>query len=355
MSSLLSRAGFAVACLLLTLGTARAGVTNPDISVIGQMRTFLTNDPADSNRNRAQFSFDESELVFDAALNPYAHGTFVFAVADGGVEVEEGYLNIVRGLPDGFALKAGKYRAGFGRLNAVHPHAYPFVDRFRVLAAYLPGDESYNEVGGQISYRLPLPGNLSSTLSADILQGSTFHPDQSAARPALLGRWANSFMLNGTSSMEIGASLTHGTNNPALKTTTTIGGLDVKAKLWLSPLNSLVLQGEAFALDRQSATVDSLSGEIAKSHLRPAGGYLFADYTWHKRWEGGMTYERYQRLEPDKPWDQAYGAFLGFALMEETTLFRLQWNRFVPDGGDACTTYTFQLVFSMGPHKPHQF
>ena len=65
-----------------------AGVTNPDISVIGQMRTFVTDDKADSNRNRAQFSFDESEIVADAALNPYAHGTFVFSIADGRADVD---------------------------------------------------------------------------------------------------------------------------------------------------------------------------------------------------------------------------------------------------------------------------
>jgi hypothetical protein len=355
MSHISFRFGMAVAAMLLFLSSAYAGVTNPDISVIGQMRVFLTDDPADSNRNRAQFSFDESEVVFDAALNPYAHGTFVFSVLDGGIEVEEGYLQIVRGLPGGLSLKAGKYRAGFGRLNPTHPHAYPFIDRFRVLAAYLPGEESYNEIGGQVSYRLPLPGDLSSTLSADVFQGQSFHPDETAARPAVLGRWANFFMLNETSSMEIGASVTRGINNVAARTATTVSGLDAKAKLWLSPMNSLVIQAEGLALDREQARFDSAGTVIGKQHFRPIGGYIFTDFTWRKRYEGGLTYERYQRPEPNNPADQAYGAFVGLALMEETTLFRIHWTRFEPHGGNAYNTGTFQVVFSMGPHKPHQF
>ncbi|HEY3296834.1 MAG TPA: hypothetical protein VGL38_15490 [bacterium] len=341
--------------LVALCSLAFAGVTNPDISVIGQMRTFMTDDRGDSNRNRAQFSFDESEVVADAALNPYAHGTFVFSIANGGVDVEEGYLNIVRGLPSGLAFKAGKYRVGFGRLNPVHPHAYPFIYRFRVLAEYLPGPESYNDVGGQVSYRLPLPGDLSSTISADILQGNTFHPGQSGARPAWVARWANFFSLKDPSSMEVGVSATEGTNDVLHETHTAIYGADAKAKLWFSPLNALILQAEFLAQDRELAAVDSVTGALSKSHIRPLGGYFFADYAYHKRFDGGATYERFQRSEPGKPWEQAVGLFAGFLPMEETTLFRLNWNRIFPASGAASNLYTLQIVWSMGPHKAHQF
>jgi hypothetical protein len=356
MISLHCPKGFcAVLALTALCSYVWAGVTNPDISVIGQMRTFITDDLADSNRNRAQISFDESEVVADAALNPYAHGTFVFSIADRSIEVEEGFLQIVRGLPNGLAFKAGKYRVGFGRLNPTHPHAYPFINRPRVLAAYLPGDESYNDIGGQLSYRLPLPGDLSSTLATDVLQGGTFHPGESVSRPAWVARWANFFTLKDPSSMEIGISATEGTNDVLHATHTLIYGVDAKAKLWFSALNALILQGEFLALDREQASVDTITGAVSKSHIRPMGGYIFADYLWHKRYEGGVTYERFQRAQPDKPWDQAVGLFAGFSLMEETTLFRLNWNRYFPGGGPASNLYTMEIVWSMGPHKAHQF
>ncbi|MBL0061060.1 MAG: hypothetical protein IPP40_06120 [bacterium] len=319
------------------------------------MRTFITDDSSDINHDRAQMSFDETELVFDAALNPFARGTFVFAVADEAIEVEEGFLTLNKGLPDGFGLKFGKYRVGFGKLNSVHPHAYPFPERFNVLAAYLPGEESFNEVGGQVSYRIPFPGDVSSTISADILQGNSFHPDEDESRPAVLGRWSNFFMLGEESSIELGVSGTNGVNNVAANTTSTIMGVDAKAKLRFSPQRVLVLQGEALTLDREDATVDEESGAVSTSHVRPIGGYLFADYSIKKRYNIGARMERYQRPDADKAWDQSFGVFAGLALMEETTLFRVNWDHFSPDAEDAVNTFTLQVIFSMGPHKPHQF
>jgi hypothetical protein len=120
---------------------ALAGVVNPDISIVGQPFIRWTDDESDPTHKRPTLNLGEVEGVFDAYLNPYAKGTFILSFADGGVEVEEGYFQLLRGLPGGLAIKGGKYRAGFGKLNPQHPHAVPFADRFRVLAAYLPGDE----------------------------------------------------------------------------------------------------------------------------------------------------------------------------------------------------------------------
>ncbi len=345
---------FTLVCLLC-FRFAHAGVTNPDISVIGQMRTFITDDSSDVNHDRAQMSFDESELVFDAALNPFAHGTFVFAVVDEEIEVEEGFLTLNKGLPTGLGLKFGKYRVGFGRLNSVHPHAYPFAERFNLLAAYLPGEESFNEIGGQVSYRIPFPGEVSSTISADVLQGNSFHPEEDESRAAVLGRWSNFFMLGDESSIELGVSATNGVNNVAAKTTSTIVGFDAKAKLWFTPQRVLVLQSELLSLDYENAVTDDESGEALISHTRPVGGYLFADYTIKKRYDFGARIERYQELDAEKKWNQSVGVFAGLALMEETTMFRINWDHFTPYEGENVNTYTLQLVFSMGPHKPHQF
>jgi hypothetical protein len=355
-SYMLRRAGLAL--LLLPVSVAWCGVTNPDLSVIGLMRTFITNDKTDLNRDRTQISFDETELVADAALNPFAHGTFVFAVADGSIDVEEGFLTIVRGLPDGFALKAGKYRVGFGKLNPVHDHAYPFIERFRVLAAYLPGDESYNEVGGQVSYRLPLPGDIASTLSADILQGNSFHPNEDGARAAWVARWSNFLLLQDPSALEFGVDASQGVNNVALKATTTLYGADAKLKWWLNPRDNLILQAEVLGMVRERKELNEDSALIT-SHMKPFGGYLFANYSFRKRYGVGVKYERFQRpalnVDGVKPWDQSVGAFAELGLMEETTLFRLNWDRFIPEGETAFNTLTFQILFSMGPHKAHQF
>ena len=47
--------------------------------------------------------------------------------------------------------------------------------------------------------------------------------------------------------------------------------------------------------------------------------------------------------------------------MEETTAFRIGWERLMPGAAagdetpDAVNTFTLRVVWSMGPHKAHQF
>lgn len=364
------------ACLALLLAlaapAARAGVTNPDISVIGQPLFRLTDDPADANRDRPVLDAGEAEAVFDAYLNPYARGAFVFSFGAEGAAVEEGYFTLERGLPASLALKGGKYRCGFGKLNPPHPHALPFAERFDLLKSYLPGEESFNETGVSLSRRFPIVGDFSVNASLDWLQGDSFRiarepsgapgdplagggdDDAGQARAAWLGRLTGSTLVGDQSALEFGLSATGGTNNVAAHARTRVYGADVKAKLWNSPNSYLVLQGEFLALDRDEASW-SPGGGYALSTVRPVGGYLFADYNFGLRYNVGASYERFQRPTTDKPWDQSIGAFVGYALMEETTSFRADWRRTLPDGGDAYNTFTLRAIFSMGPHKAHQF
>ena len=91
------------------------------------------------------------------------------------------------------------------------------------------------------------------------------------------------------------------------------------------------------------------------AHLTPLGGYFYADYNWAMRYNAGISFESYQRPVAGTPTDQSFGAFAGFALLEETTAFRADWRRHLPDGADAFDDFTLRVIFSMGPHKAHQF
>jgi hypothetical protein len=112
----------ATALVLVALGPAasHAGVVNPDISVLGQPFMRWTDDRADSSPKRIRLDQGEVEMVFDSYLNPYARGTFVTSLGTDGLDLEEGYFTLVRGLPAGLQLKGGKYRVNFGKLNPMH-------------------------------------------------------------------------------------------------------------------------------------------------------------------------------------------------------------------------------------------
>lgn len=373
--------GLSLAAILWP-AAALAGVVNPDISVLGQPFMRWTNDAGDDSPRRATFDPGEVELVYDSYLNPYAKGYFVTALGEEGLELEEGYFTLLRGLPGGLTLKGGKYRVGFGKLNPMHPHAVPFAERPRVLAAYLPGDEAFNETGVSLSGRAPLPGTFSLTASGDWLQGDSFRiprtPDGSAgdplaadpeggdrageARPAFVGALSGFGSIGDRSGYEVALYAAGGTNNVAAATRTTIYDVAGKLKLWTAANSYLHVQGEILKLDREMAGRDSVAAVYTKTRIQPIGGYFYADYNFSPRYDAGLSYERFQQATTDRTWDQAVGAFAGLALMEETTSFRLEWSRLMPGtppgettAPKAVDTVSIRVIYSMGPHKAHQF
>ncbi len=367
-----------IVVVLAAAQTARAGVTNPNISVIGQPYVGYNNDALDPTHDRATLNPGEVETVFDAYLNPYASGTFIMTLSEDGMELEEGYFQLLRGLPLGLAVKGGQYRVGFGKLNPVHPHAYPFANRFRVLANYLPGDESFDETGVSLSGRVPAPGDFSLVASADWLQGDTFRiaraptgaandplatDDDLAEEPraAFVGRLAGFSQIGEQSGLEVGVTGTVGTNNVAAGTLTQVYGADVKAKLWNSANSYLLVQAEFLHQALESAGWDSTAVAYTTTDVTSNGGYVYADYNFKTRYNVGGGYERYRQPVPDGPWDHAIKVFAGFSLLEETTAFRLDWDHYQPGApagmpdADAVDTVTLRVIFSMGPHKAHQF
>ena len=369
-----------IALLVFPSASAFAGVVNPDISVIGQPFIRWTDDETDPAHKRPTLNLGEVEGVFDAYLNPYARGTFVLAIGDEGIDVEEGYFQLTRGLPGNLALKGGKYRLGFGKLNPVHPHAVPFAEPFRVLG-YLPGDEAFNETAVQLSERIPMPGEFSLTASADWLQGDTFRIERESSgdvtdpletgpeadRPAepragFLGRLSGFGQIGDRSGYELGISGTVGTNNVAARARTKVFGADAKLKLWTAPFAYLVVQGEAIQLKREDAGWDPAALAYTKTEVTPTGGYLYADYNFNTRYNLGAGFERFQDPTADETWNTSTKVFAGYSLLEETTAFRLDWDHFSPGTPTGVTedppsvnTVTLRVIFSMGPHKAHQF
>jgi hypothetical protein len=362
-------------CLLSSLypggKSAQAGPVNPNISVIGEPSLGVTTDRDVTDGRHPRFDLGETEIAVDAYLNPFATGLFTFSFGESGAEVEEGYFTVQRGLPLGVALRGGKYRVGFGKLNPLHPHATPFIERFGVLAAYLPGDESLNETGVEVTRLFPLVGDAAVTASADLLQGDTFRIERAASedpsdplnasadraahsRPAVLARLSTFFMLGEQSAMEIGASAIGGTNNVAARTRTTVLGADFKAKLWRNPRSYVVVQGEALDLIRENASWSDAAG-YGHSTARPAGGYIFADYYFTPRYDAGLSYESFQEPTAGRPRSSGIGAYAGYSVMEESLVFRGGWSQTRPAQTDRFDTFRVWVIYSMGPHKAHQF
>ena len=330
-----------------------AGVTNPDISVIGQLIFKYHDDRSAQDARRPTLDLGETELVFDSYLNPYAKGFFVFtAGSDEGLRTEEAYIDVFKGLPDGLALRGGKYRIGFGKLNPVHPHAYPFIEAPRVISAMLPEEDGFNDIGAHASYLLPTFGSWASDISADFLKGASFHPDEPGSKAGWVSRWGNSVLLNDTVPLDIGVSATQGVNNVRWNAKTGVYGADIKTKISFSSLTSLTLQGE-YLCNNSEVVIDTTTGD--SSRIMRQGFYAFADLKFRQRYNAGLIYEQYQPIEEKNLTNRAIKGFVGFSLLEETTLLRLSYEHFKPENSPIVHTAMLQVLFSMGPHKAHKF
>jgi len=110
-----------------TLGGAsgNARLLNPDISLIGD---FIGSAGHNNVAPSPSLQLHESELGVQAIIDPYARADVFISFGEEGVEVEEGYVTFTS-LPASLLLKVGKMRANFGKVNTIHNHALPFIDR----------------------------------------------------------------------------------------------------------------------------------------------------------------------------------------------------------------------------------
>ncbi|MGZ4831671.1 MAG: hypothetical protein ACXVZQ_02015, partial [Terriglobales bacterium] len=105
--------------------SAAAKALNPDISVIGDFIGSMGHNPLVQT---PAFQMHESEVGLQAIVDPYARGDFFISFGEQGVNLEEGYITFTA-LPAGFVLRGGKMRAAFGKVNTLHNHVLPWIDR----------------------------------------------------------------------------------------------------------------------------------------------------------------------------------------------------------------------------------
>src|SRR5262249_52785203 len=115
---------------------ATARLMNPAISLIGNMLGAAGHNPVDQ---RSSLEMVESELALSASVDPYARADVFLSFGEEGVEVEEAYMTFTS-LPAGLLLRGGRMRANFGKVNTLHRHVLPWVDR-PLVTSYLVGGE----------------------------------------------------------------------------------------------------------------------------------------------------------------------------------------------------------------------
>src|SRR5204863_5909736 len=112
-------------------------VFNPDIAVIGNFLGATGENHVDPS---PVMQMEESEVAFQAIVDPYARADFFLSFGEEGVELEEGFATFPT-VPGGLLVKVGKMRAAFGKVNQLHNHVLPWTDRPIVTNNLVAGEE----------------------------------------------------------------------------------------------------------------------------------------------------------------------------------------------------------------------
>src|SRR5881398_2391428 len=107
-----------------------------------------------------------------AIIDPYARADAFISFGETGVNVEEGYVTFTA-LPAGLLLKVGKMRAEFGKVNTIHNHALPFIDRPLVTNNLVGGEDGIDDAGISLSRFLPAPKNWFFQGTAQVYRGDS--------------------------------------------------------------------------------------------------------------------------------------------------------------------------------------
>ncbi len=163
---------------------AAAKALNPDISVVGDFVGAVGGNTPPSPATLQPFpslEMHESEIGMQAIIDPYARGDFFISFGEEGVNVEEGYITFTA-LPAGFVAKVGKMRSVFGKVNMMHNHVLPWVDRPLVNTNLVGGEDGIDDAGISLEHIIPAPKGIFLDATGQVFRGDSADVFQQSQR-----------------------------------------------------------------------------------------------------------------------------------------------------------------------------
>jgi hypothetical protein len=324
---------------------AASKIFNPDIAVIGN---FVGAAGQGAGRGAPALEMRESEVSFQAIVDPYARADFFLSFGERGVDVEEGYLTFTA-LPGRLQLRAGKMRAAFGKVNTFHSHVLPWVERPLVTQNLLAGEEGLSDAGLSLSRILPAPKNVFLEATAQVFRGDTEGVFRSWRRSdvAAIGHLRGYRDITESTNVDLGFSYARGHSPEGPHLINQLYGLD--ATLRWKPLRR--------AIYHSFITRSELVWGRAQQPFqvaRPFGYYVASDYQLARRWFLGGRFDRSGRLTDSALQDTGGSVILTF-WPSEFSQIRGQLRHTSYGEGLRANELLLQFQFSIGAHGAHPF
>src|SRR5438067_6918555 len=196
--------------------SGNAKLLNPDISLIGD---FIGTAGRNNVSPSPSLEMHESEVGLQAIIDPYARADAFISFGETGVNVEEAYVTFTS-LPAGLLLKVGKKRADFGKVNTIHNHALPFIDRPLVTNNLVGGEDGIDDAGISLSRFLPAPKNWFFQGTAQVYRGDSDEVFSANRRQdvSVVGHLRLYRDLGESTNIDLGGSYARGHNNAGVGT-----------------------------------------------------------------------------------------------------------------------------------------
>jgi hypothetical protein len=335
--------------------SAASKALNPDVSVIGDFIGAAGGNSAPALATLQPFpslEMHESEIGLQAIIDPYARGDFFFSFGEQGVNLEEGYITFTA-LPAGFVAKVGKMRAAFGKVNMMHNHVLPWVDRPLVSTNLVGGEDGIDDAGVSVERILPAPKGIFLEATGQLFRGDSddvFHAQQRSDVSTVDHLRAYRDISESTN-LDIGVSYARGHNNGSLALPsdfiTQLYGID--ATLRWKPLrraiyHSFIARSELIWSQRQQLPTEQ----------RAFGYYVSGDYQLGRRWFTGGRFDSSGRSRFANLTDRGAAATLTYWPSEFSQIRGEYRFTHYAENRDS-NELLMQLIFSLGAHGAHPF
>ncbi len=341
--------------------TSNAKLLNPDISLIGDFIGTVGHNNVSPSR---ALELHESEIGMQAIIDPYARADAFFSFGETGVNVEEAYVTFTS-LPAGLLLKVGKMRADFGKVNTIHNHALPYIDRPLVTNNLVGGEDGIDDAGMSLSRFIPAPKGWFMEGTAQVYRGDSDDLFNSYRRQDLsvVGHLRGYRDLSESTNLDLGISYARGNSaglaaapNPSAFFTNLYGA---DATLRWKPLRRAIYKNFLFRTELFWSARDQLSPLDIFQTQHAFGMYSSAEYRVNRRWTVGGRFDRSGHAANANLTDTGFSGILTY-WPSEFSQIRGQY-RFGhlavanPEDFSNANEFLFQFLFVMGAHGAHPF
>ncbi len=328
----------------------------PNISVTGD---FVANVSDDHHTRSTEDRFDLRgvDIDFMGEIDGIGKAYANIAYHDDDVELEEAYLIVEELLPFHTDLKFGKFRADFGLLNTIHPHALPQVDYPAVYREYL-GEEGYIDEGVGIAGSFPSLWGSPIKYSLQALNGNRHdhdgdddghgHDDEDRRLKdyddiVYIARLRNDIDLSDHMEIKWGLSGLSGRFEN-----------DEESPRFYYQGGDLTLIWRPFRDEHKRIRWQSefISAQIEEDHSweRSYGMYSFIDYQFAPRWILGARYDYAETPLQSRDHITEYSAYLTHQYTDNNRL-RVQFKNSQRNHDKDSNEILLQWVFTLGRHE----